>query len=475
MARRPPGPPGGVFAGSLPRQIADWLGFLAECERRYGPVVRLRLPWPRKPIVLVTDPVHIERVFVTDAAMFGQPAGQRAAKPVLGEGMLLAEAETWQRLRRMCGTAFGPTSVRDHANDMAAQAEEMVAGWPHGLDRDILRDTTELTARVVARILFGPDADTYDVVRRASGSLATIFSTLDTSFHSRFLLPLGLPTPAGIRVFRATRELDAIVYGFIRERRDPGRQDPGQQRSDLLSTLLHARDTDGSAFTELELRDMAVNVLAAGFESTALTLAWALYFLARDPTQLRRVRAEVDEVVGDGPIDAGHVALLSFTENVVRETLRLHPPGWVVGREARQDYELAGYHIKRGTQIFILPYLAHHNRDHFPDPGPVPERWEDKALRWLPRYAYFPFGDGPRSCLGEHFAMMHLVISLATVIRAVGLEVHGTSPEPGRPGVHLRPTRAIRLRIHRLGRHLAIPHPPVGESVPPAVSMPTTR
>jgi cytochrome P450 len=447
MPDRPlPGPKGSLLFGSLPALTNDWLGYLAECEKRYGRVVGFRMPWPLKPIVLLTDPEHIERIYVKDAALFRKPAVQRAGKPVLGDGLLLTEGEVWKRLHRMSVPAFQPARIKTYAEDMARCAEELVAGWEHEGERDVFDDATNLTVRIVARTLFGTDAGTD--AERASHSLATAFSAFDSYFNSRFPLPLNLPTPAGVRIYRAAKELDAIIYRFVRERRGSA-----EQRGDLLSLLLRARDDDGSVFTERELRDVAINVFAAGFETTALTLAWALYLLSRYPEAGRRIRAEVAEVVGEGHVGAEHVAALAFTESVIKESMRLFPPGWLVGREALRDYELDGYRIRRGTQVFILPYLMHHNREYFDDPERfVPERWLSDSIQRLPRYAYFPFGGGARICIGKHFAMMDSVISLATAVRAADFELADRSPEPGRASFTLRPTRAIRLRVLRVDK-----------------------
>jgi cytochrome P450 len=441
-----PGPRGGLIFGSLPQLTSDWLGYLSECERTYGRLVQFRLPWPLKSIVMVTDPDHIERIFISDAALFRKPVTQRVGKPVLGEGLFLTEGDTWKRLHRMSVPAFQPARIKTYADDMADCAEDMVGGWEHGAVRDVFHDTTHMTVRIVARTLFGTDA--MAEAEQASHGLAQAFSAFDSFFNSRFPLPLSLPTPAGIRLYRAARVLDSVVYRFIDDRRRSG-----EHRSDLLSTLLRARDEeDGSQFTEKELRDVAINVFGAGFETTALTLAWTFLLLSRYPEVGQRIRQEVRSVVGEGRVRAEQVPQLKFTESVIKESMRLYPPGWLVAREALQDYELDGYPIKRGTQLFVLPYLMHHNREYFSDPERfIPDRWAGEATQRLPRFAYFPFGGGARICIGKHFAMMDSVISLATAARVADFELADRGSEP-RVSFTLRPNRPIRLRISRVDR-----------------------
>jgi cytochrome P450 len=430
--------------GSLFPLTADWIGYLTDCKDKYGRVVHFRMPWPLKPIVLITDPEHIERVYVQDAPLFRKPIVQRVAEPLLGDGLFLAEGENWKRLHRMSIPAFQPARIKAYGDDMAQCAEDLVAGWQHGAVRDIYADTTHLTVRVGARTLFGAEGGGDS--ERAGYHLAEAFGAFDTYLKSRFPLPLRLPTPSGIRIRRAAKQLDAISHRFIQDRRKSG-----EQRADLLSMLLRARDEDGSAFTERELRDVAWNIFGAGFDTTALTLAWSVFLLARHPEIAHRVRAEVAGMVGEQRVGADHIPRLTLTGNVIKEALRMFPPGWLVGRETLRDYEIGGYHIPRGTQLFIMPYLMGHDREFFPDPERfLPDRWSDGTQAHMHRHAYIPFGGGPRICIGKHFALMEATISLATMVRAAHFELAGRSPEPGRPSFGYKPSRPILIRVQRL-------------------------
>jgi cytochrome P450 len=234
-----------------------------------------------------------------------EPLGCCTAEPLLGDGLFLAEGENWKRLHRMSIQAFQPARIRAYADDMAQCAEDLVASWRHGDVRDIYRDTTHLTVRVGARTLFGADGS--GEAEKAKVKLAEAFDAFDAYLSSRFPLPLSLPTPSGVRMRRASRELDSISHSFIRQRRESG-----EQRADLLSMLLRARDEDGSAFTERELRDVAWNIFGTGFDTTALTLAWSIFLLARHPEVAHRLRAEIAEVVGADRVGADHLPHLTL-------------------------------------------------------------------------------------------------------------------------------------------------------------------
>jgi cytochrome P450 len=446
MTPQPPGPNARSFFGDLPKLTADWLGYMRECTERYGPVVRFRTPWPLKPIVLLTDPAHIEQV-LKDAANFRKGLAQRIGKPILGNGLILSEGEVWRRQRRMAAPAFHRTKIAAYAAEMAACAEDMVAQWPHASVRDVFEDATRTTVRIVARTLFGGDAG--KEAEHAAAGLADAMSGFDAYFNSWFPIALPLPTRAGLRIQRAARRLEAVVYKFIAERRRGG-----ADRGDLLSMLLHARDEeDGSAFSERELRDMAINLFGAGFETSAVTLGWTFYLFARHPDVAARVRAEVEQVAGRASIGLEHLPRLVFTENVVKESMRLFPAAWLIPREARRDIEIGGYRIERGNQLFLCTYLVQHNAALFPEPERFdPDRWTGEFAHRLPKLAYLPFGGGQRVCIGNTFAMMDLVIAVATAARRVDFELTAALPVPPRVSFMLRPRGGVHLRIRRRDR-----------------------
>jgi len=459
----PPGPAGHLLFGSLPTLTADWLGTMRESAQRFGPIVRFRTPWPLKPIVLLTDPAHIEQV-LKDPTRFRKGQAQRFGAPILGDGLLLSEGTTWRRQRGMAAPAFQRSKIAASSQDMAACAEEMVARWTDGGERDVLDDATYATIRAVARTLFGTDAG--DEPERAARGLAQALDGFDAYFHSWFPIPVPLPTRSGLRIYRAARVFDGVVSRFIAARRRQG----GEGR-DLLSTLLRAQDeADGSTFSDRELRDMVVTLFGAGFETTATSLGWTFYLLARHPEIADRVRAEVAGVVGDGRVGIEHLARLPFLGKVLKESMRLFPAAWLIPREPLEDYELGGYRIEAGSQVFLCSYLVHRDPALYTAPDRFdPDRWTPELTERLPRLAYFPFGGGQRICIGNSFAMVNLSIVVATVATRVRFEPTAQCPEPPRVTFALRPRGGVRLRIRRLDeqrRQVVTPAAPAASRCP---------
>jgi cytochrome P450 len=437
-----PGPEGHCLLGSVRELTADWLGYLGACEEQYGGIVRFKMPWPMKPIILVSDPSAIEQVLLRDPQSFGKAKTQLEARVVLGDGLVLAQGEKWRRLRRMDAPAFHRARIASYAEHMAACAEEMVNSWQHDTVRDMFVDANALGLRIVASTLFGVRVK--EDAEEASRALGETLAVFDEYFGSRYRIPLSIPTPKGLRVRRASKALYRFVDGVIAKRRASG-----EDLGDLLSQFIGARDEDGSAFSHQELREEAMNMFVAGTETTSNASAWTLYLLARHPEIAARVRAEIDSVVGDAPLTMDNVVRLSFLEKVVKESLRLYPPAWLIPREALRDYDLGGYRIERGSQLFLVSYLVHHNRHLYTDPECFnPDRWTDELQEKLPRFGYMPFGGGKRFCIGATFALLDVPVVVAAILRKYELEATSTVPKP-RPGFSLRPHGGVPLRVLR--------------------------
>jgi cytochrome P450 len=444
MSPFPPGPAERSFFGDMPRLTRDWLATLEDGRRRFGPVVQFRTPWPLKPMVLLTDPLHIEQV-LKDAASYRKGVAQRIGKPILGNGLILSEGEVWRRQRRMAVPAFHRARIASYAAQMHEGARALVEGWSDGSVHDVLADATRSTVCTVARTLFGSDASAQ--AEDAALGLAEAMSGFDAYFNSRYPLALPLPTRAGLRIQRAASRLEKVVHRFIAERR--AQADSGDERGDLLSLLLKARDEeDGSTFSERELRDMAINLFGAGFETTAVTLGWIFHLFARHPHVAERVRSEVEQACGDRPIGLDDQAQLPFTERVVKEAMRLFPAAWLIPREALRDVEIGGYRVARGSQLMMCTYLVHRDPALYPEPDRFdPDRWTEEFTRQLPKLAYLPFGGGPRVCIGNSFAMLGLVITTAVAARSVRFEATDRQPEPPHVSFMLRPRGGVHLRI----------------------------
>ncbi len=247
----------------------------------------------------------------------------------------------------------------------------------------------------------------------------------NTSMHRLFFtLMRRLPTPNTLRYRRAIGELDLIVYGIIAQRRDRSAGSAAARdtaRDDLLARLLAAQDEDGSRMSDQQLRDECITLLLAGHETTAVTLAWTAYLLGKHPAVQERLQAEVDAALGGRAPTAEDVARLPYTESVLRESLRLYPPAWVMPRLVVEDCEIHGYQIRKGDSVVVSQWIAHRDPRHFPEPERfLPERWTVSFARNLPRFAYFPFGGGPRLCIGNNFALLETALVLASLAQTFG-------------------------------------------------------
>jgi cytochrome P450 len=268
------------------------------------------------------------------------------------------------------------------------------------------------------------------------------------------LIPDAVPTPVNLRLRRATRTLDRLVYRVIAERRASG-----QERGDLLSLLLAARDADdGSAMSDRQLRDEVMTLVLAGHETTALALTWAWYLLAMHPDAEARLHAELHEVLGDRQPAVEDLPRLTVTNWVIAEALRLYPPAWMIERAPVRDTELGGHRLRANTTVLLSPWAIHRDPRWYQRPLAFePERWADDLARSLPRFAYLPFGGGPRQCIGNTFALTEAALLLASIARQVRLELlTGQTVEPA-PTITLRPAGGLRMRIRR--RAAAAPEP----------------
>jgi cytochrome P450 len=438
----PPGPKGRLFSGNLADFIAGRLDFLSACAATYGDVSAFRMG-PRR-IYLVNHPDLIEQVLVTDAKHYVKHFGARLYKPVLGNGLVTSEGGDWLRNRRLAQPAFLRPRLVGYAPVMVALTEKMLAAeWRDGRRVDVHDELSRLTSAIALKTLFDIDDD---ADRDAfTLPLREVFRLLSARFRTIIRLPLWLPTPQNVRLWRALGKLRARVDGFIQHGR--ARKEPGD---DLLSRLILARDEDGSRLTDRQLRDEAMTLYLAGHETTALTLSWAWYAVAQHPVVEARLVAEWATVLGGRAPTVEDLPRLPYTEHVVVEAMRLYPPVYLIGREATADLELGGFAVPRGTTVFLSQWVTQRDPRYYDAPLEFrPERWADGLAQRLPKYAYFPFGGGPRVCIGNTFAMMEAVLLFATIGQAYRFTLEPDPPVTFDLGITLLPVNGIPAVLRR--------------------------
>jgi cytochrome P450 len=430
--RLPPGPRGHFLLGSLPDLRRDQLGFYAACAREFGDLVPLRFAGRRG--ILVCHPDHIEEVLVARSRDFHKSPGVRLLQPLLGNGLLLAEDDTWLRQRRLVQPAFHRQRVAAYGEVMTAYTTRRLAHWKDGDTLDVHAEMMALTQAIVAKTLF--DADVSEEAHAIGDALQILMEDFGARLGSlRQLLPSWVPTPANLRAGRAIRRLQRIVQRII-----AGRRRKGEDRGDLLSMLLHAQDAaDGTRMSDRQVRDEVMTLFLAGHETTAVALSWTWYLLGRHPEVDAHLAGEIEATLGGRPPTVADLPRLPYADMVVTEAMRLYPPAYGLGRQAVRPTEIDGYAVPTDTIVIIPTWVIHRDARWFADPEAFrPERWSDAENRRLPRFAYLPFGGGPRQCIGNGFAMMEAVLLLTTIAQRFRLDLA--------PGQRITPTPYVTIR-----------------------------
>jgi cytochrome P450 len=335
--------------------------------------------------------------------------------------------------------------IAGYAETMVRVAERVSGEFHDGETRDLYEDMTRIGLAIAAKALF--DVDIEGEAAGFGRALSEMMDCVKARIDSVVPLPDWVPTPTMLRLKRSARRLDGILYDAIAKRR----ADP-REREDLLSLLLAARDEDdGQGMTDRQLRDEAMTLFLAGFETSAINLAWTLSLLSRDRVAANRLHAELERVLGGRAPTVEDVPKLKYVERVVQEAMRLYPPAWAMDRMALEDVELDGFTVPKGTDVWMLPWIVHRDPRFWERPDSFePDRWEGDLQKRLPKFTYFPFGGGPRVCIGNAFAMMEVVLVTATVLRKFRLEpVKSAAPTPD-PGFTLRPAGGVRLTLRRI-------------------------
>ena len=392
----------------------------------------------------LNHPSLIREVLVDKADKFHKPKlVKRGLRPTAGDGLLTSDGALWKRQRKLIQPAFQPDRLAAYAGVMVAHAQSMMDSYAEGEVRDIAADMAVLTLGIVVKCLFGTDLP--PEARDISRPMLAVLDAANERLYS-VLRTSWLPTARNLREKRAIAELDAILQRLIRTRRAEN-----ESRGDLLSILLAAADEEsGVRMSDQQLRDELMTLFGAGHETTAVALTWTWYLLSRHPVVNAKLDEELDRVLAGHPPSISDLPRLPYTEMVIREALRLYPPAPGFAREPIEDVTIAGYEVPKGSFITISPYVLHHDTRFFPDPERFdPERfapgWEER----IPRYAYLPFGSGPRVCIGNGFAMLETRLILATVAQHFRLSLE--SNETIRPVqlVTLRPSGPVRMRLER--------------------------
>jgi cytochrome P450 len=421
----------------------DAIGLLTRLARQYGDVVRYRLGVER--ITLLNHPDYIRDVMVSHQRNFTKSRGLQWAKFILGEGLLTSEGELHVRQRRLAQPAFQRQHVPTYGDTMVTSTQRLQQRWHDGDIRDLNQEMTRLTLAIASKTLF--DTDVEEEAQDISTALTTVLDLFPRFMLPWYALLAKLPLPSNRRAAQARDLLDTVIYRIIRARRASG-----EDRGDLLSMLMTARDEegDGSGMSDQQLRDEVMTLLLAGHETTATLLTWTWYLLSQHPAVEAQLHAELDAVLAGRLPSATDMPQLRYTRMVLAEALRLYPPAWIIGRRTIEAYEVGEYILPPQAIVVMSPYITQHDARFFPDPEVFnPQRWTPEMEATLPKFAYFPFGGGARQCIGEGFAWMEGMLVLATLAQQWHMRLVPGHRVALKPLITLRPRYGMQMTLQR--------------------------
>jgi cytochrome P450 len=461
MSATPPGPIGDPFFGNGRQFADDPFSFMHACAESYGDVIRFDLG-PRE-TYLLTNPADIERVLVADAERYRKPQfGDDAMDTLLGQGLLMSEGETWQRQRKLANPSFHNRRIGALDGTMVDHTQSQLADWSDGDIVDVQLEVARLTVKIIVSAMFGADI-TDEEVKTVQEKLEPLGARFEPD-PRRFLIPNWVPTRENREFDAAINTLESVIDGIVERRRgterDPG-VDPagpegvavrgpagdgdGDLPMDLLSVLLRARDRGEQ--TDENLRDELVTMLLAGHDTTALTLTYTFYLLSNHPAARERVAAEAEAATADGPPTAADVREMAYTDRVLNESMRLYPPVYTLFREPKLDVKLGGYRIPEGSALMLSQWVTHRSSRWYDNPEQFdPSRWKPERRSRRPRFAYFPFGGGPRHCIGKAFSLLEAKLILAEVCSQYDLDYEGPDLSL-RGSLTMHPNHPVPMRI----------------------------
>jgi cytochrome P450 len=465
----PPGPHS-ILPNKLLREfINNPIKTLMSIAYKYGDIAHFK--FGKQHVYLLNNPQYIEDILIRNYRTFIKSRGLQVSKRLLGEGLVTSEGEYHDRQRRIIQPAFHPNLIKKYGDIMTSFAVSMSQRWEDGITLDIHKEMINVTSAIISKAVLGSN-----IKSEQNGAVGDSL-LICAEYFNRLLMPFGelvekipiLPINKGFQ--SAKKKLDSIVYNMIKEHRES--ESKNVSNTDLLYTLLQAQDTEVGIgrMTDSQLRDEVMTIFLAGHETTANALTWTFYLLSQYPTIEARLYEELFTVLGNGNGDDScscsdssssnnkiktriptieDVPKLEYTEKVFRESMRMYPPAWTIGRQAVNDYKVDKYVIPAGSIILMSQYVMHHDPRYFPDPDVFyPDRWTRETKLHLPRFSYFPFGGGIRGCIGEPFAWMEGILLIATICLQWKMYHDASHKVELKPLITLRPKYGMRMRLER--------------------------
>lgn len=426
-----------VFTGTLSPFARNPLETLTRAAEEQGPVATLR--FGNANAILVSDPAMIEELLVRRRLDFIKAGPVRDQRRLFGSGLLISEGESWARQRALTQPVFHPGNIAAYVPVIVARTKQMLESW-HGKETcNVSEEMQALLMGISAESIFGAEA-----APRAAEIGASLESAMDHYLSRRGtvrFIPDWLPLGDSRKYLNGVRDLLSLV-----ERTIVRRKTVPSTRSDLLEMLLAVRDESGMPMSAGQVRDEAINFFVGGFDTQSTALSWTWYLLATHTDVAQRVYNEVDVMLHGRAPSAADLPKLAFTQKVLREAMRLYPPAWIIGREAIADTEIGGTPIAKGTLVVASQWVMHRSAKYFANPLEfMPQRWESDQE--LSRFAYFPFGEGPRVCVAAALASLDCTLVLAMIAQRYRFAMESGGTVQPRAGLTLRPASSIHARL----------------------------
>ena len=440
-----PGVSGLALFRLMPEFKRNTLQTFVDLARRHGDLVCFRGLWTS---FMLIDPEHIEYVLQTNSRNYRKGRHYKEMKAATGNGLFVSEGDVWLRQRRLTQPAFHHQRIASFAKIMTDACEAMLERWRPLAERsatvEVDAEMLRLTLGIVGKALFSRDLS--DEADTMSQSFEIIRKHTTDRIMSVVKLPASFPTAQNRRFRQAIANAEQVVYDLIAERRrGAGNTD------DLLSLLKAARDEEtGEGLSDEELRDQALTIIGAGYETTTQALAWTWYLLAKHPEVENRLHAEISDVLGGRTPTFEDLPNLKYTLMVFQEAMRLYPPIWMLTRAAIETDEIGGYRVPANSEILLLPYITHRQPKYWENAEEFfPEHFLPEKVAARPRFAYFPFGAGARQCIGNNFALMEAQLIIATVAQKYRLRLADERTIEPEASVTLRPSRSLKMTLHQ--------------------------
>ena len=439
----PPGPDALPFLGNIFEFRKDSLCFLQKTAQQYGDIVHFKIgPYS---VVLLNHPEFIKEVLSTHHDNFIKGRPLEITKKLLGEGLLTSEGEFHKRQSRIIQPAFHRRMLDAYAPAMTEYAERLMESWEDGMQIDMMEEMIKLSTGIAGKTMFNVDIESE--VPEISQAMTTIMN-----LFGRVTLPgsewlLKLPLPGTLQFYKAKTLLDQKIYRIIGERRRSG-----LDNGDLLSLLLQAQDTPGSncVLTDQQIRDEALTLFLTAFDTTSLALAWSWYLLSQNPEAEAELHTEIDNVLQERAPTTEDYSRLVFTKLAFAESLRMYPPSYLIARQAVADFPIGSYVIPKGAIVLMSPYLIHRDsRFHQQPEQYLPRMRAERPEAQQAGYTFFPFGGGPRACIGQHYAWLEGVLVMSSIARYWRFTLVPGHRVETEQLINLRPKYGLMMRVHR--------------------------